>query len=114
MTKSTESGAGELIVDTEGISSNEFISAMASDPTEEDMSRKRNTVVEIMDGAKLVGKDGKHSKWAEMVGKTVGFYFSAHWRPPCRVFTPDLCKTYNTIVADAGSTVEEIAEILSA
>jgi len=25
----------------------------------------------------------------------VGIYFSAHWCPPCRMFTPELAKVYN-------------------
>lgn len=29
-------------------------------------------------------------------GKTVGFYFSANWCPPCRGFTPELITFYNT------------------
>ena len=27
-----------------------------------------------------------------LAGKTVGIYFSAHWCPPCRTFTPNLVK----------------------
>jgi nucleoredoxin len=27
----------------------------------------------------------------------VGYYFSAHWCPPCRAFTPVLSKFYNTV-----------------
>ena len=29
--------------------------------------------------------------------EAVGIYFSAHWCPPCRGFTPKLAETYNTI-----------------
>jgi len=35
----------------------------------------------------LVGKDA-------VAGKTIGIYFSAHWCPPCRAFTPTLAKHY--------------------
>ena len=28
-------------------------------------------------------------------GKTVGIYFSAHWCPPCRGFTPVLTEFFN-------------------
>eukprot|EP00286_Rhodomonas_abbreviata_P018018 CAMPEP_0181303174 /NCGR_PEP_ID=MMETSP1101-20121128/8407_1 /TAXON_ID=46948 /ORGANISM="Rhodomonas abbreviata, Strain Caron Lab Isolate" /LENGTH=321 /DNA_ID=CAMNT_0023408709 /DNA_START=32 /DNA_END=993 /DNA_ORIENTATION=+ len=31
-------------------------------------------------------------------GKYVGLYFSAHWCPPCRRFTPILSQTYNAIL----------------
>jgi len=35
----------------------------------------------------------------------VGFYFSAHWCPPCKMFTPQLAKTYNTL-KQAGKKLE--------
>ncbi|KAK8790894.1 hypothetical protein WA158_005525 [Blastocystis sp. Blastoise] len=31
-------------------------------------------------------------------GKYIGVYFSAHWCPPCRRFTPTLRKTYNSLI----------------
>ncbi|XP_035691951.1 tryparedoxin-like [Branchiostoma floridae] len=32
-------------------------------------------------------------------GRYVGLYFSAHWCPPCRMFTPDLIEFYNDFKA---------------
>ena len=34
---------------------------------------------------------------AELEGKVVGIYFSAHWCPPCRGFTPILSDIYNDL-----------------
>jgi nucleoredoxin len=47
-------------------------------------------------GDKFVGKSGEVGREA-IKGKTVGIYFSAHWCPPCRGFTPELVKTYNKL-----------------
>jgi len=40
--------------------------------------------------------------WKEDV-KTVGFYFSAHWCPPCREFTPKLAEAYKEAQASSHS-----------
>lgn len=37
----------------------------------------------------------------------IGIYFSAHWCPPCRGFTPELVKTYNELKA-AGKNFEVV------
>ena len=42
-------------------------------------------------GDELVGKDGPVPTATAIAGKkAVGLYFSAHWCPPCRGFTPQL------------------------
>ena len=38
-----------------------------------------------------IGKDGAP---VQLAGKVVGLYFSAHWCPPCRAFTPTLAAAY--------------------
>jgi len=38
----------------------------------------------------LLDSSGKEVSRDQLAGKTVGFYFSAHWCPPCRTFTPSL------------------------
>ncbi|XP_002965590.2 probable nucleoredoxin 1 [Selaginella moellendorffii] len=45
----------------------------------------------------VVTHDGKEVKISELKGKTVGLYFSAHWCPPCRGFTPELVQVYNEL-----------------
>lgn len=39
--------------------------------------------------------------------EVVGFYFSAHWCPPCRGFTPQLVKKYNDLRKD-GKKIEMV------
>ena len=41
-------------------------------------------------GEKLIDASGKEHDVSELKGKMVGIYFSAHWCPPCRQFTPKL------------------------
>ncbi|XVF84289.1 hypothetical protein PTKIN_Ptkin17bG0025100 [Pterospermum kingtungense] len=47
----------------------------------------------------VIGKDGAKVQVTDLVGKTVLLYFSAHWCPPCRAFTPKLVETYEKIKA---------------
>ena len=46
---------------------------------------------ELFPGPILDAK-GKEVSKDVLAGKTVGIYFSAHWCPPCRIFTPNLVK----------------------
>jgi len=39
---------------------------------------------------------------SDLVGKNILLYFSAHWCPPCRAFTPQLKEAYETIKAKNG------------
>jgi nucleoredoxin len=49
----------------------------------------------IFDAAK------KPVNWKTTPGKVKAFYFSAHWCPPCRQFTPKLAAFYNAINKDS-------------
>lgn len=55
-------------------------------------------------GTTLLTHDGsggvKQSPSSDLNGKVVGIYFSAHWCPPCRQFTPLLVQTYNKLRAE--------------
>ncbi len=55
-------------------------------------SRAEDTGLAAILPAKLEDASGKEVDPASLKGKTVGLYFSAHWCPPCRAFTPSLVK----------------------
>merc|ERR1712054_202495 len=64
------------------------------------------TFAEVMTG-NLISNDGNTVAYSSLAGKTIGIYFSAHWCPPCRGFTPELVKTYNKL-KEAGKPFEII------
>mmetsp|Transcript_66818 Transcript_66818/g.118305 ORF Transcript_66818/g.118305 Transcript_66818/m.118305 type:complete len:455 (+) Transcript_66818:65-1429(+) len=55
----------------------------------------------FLKGGDMVGKEA-------IAGKTLGLYFSAHWCPPCRAFTPELAKWYKGIKGELGDKFEII------
>lgn len=40
---------------------------------------------------------------SDLVGKNILFYFSAHWCPPCRIFTPKLIEIYHNTKSKYGN-----------
>jgi len=48
-------------------------------------------------GVELVKADKTVVPVAGLKDKIVGLYFSAHWCPPCRAFTPKLVEFYNQL-----------------
>ena len=46
-------------------------------------------------------------------GKVVGLYFSAHWCPPCRAFTPQLIQWYNNVKKGSNGEKFEIVFLSS-
>ncbi|XP_016503413.1 putative nucleoredoxin 1 [Nicotiana tabacum] len=50
----------------------------------------------------VIGKDGEKILVSDLVGKNILLYFSAHWCPPCRAFTPKLKEAYENIKAKSG------------
>ncbi|KAK3248794.1 hypothetical protein CYMTET_41752 [Cymbomonas tetramitiformis] len=53
-------------------------------------------------GDRFVDQDGKDVTLSSLTsaGKNIGLYFSAHWCPPCKGFTPKLAETYKKLQAD--------------
>lgn len=50
----------------------------------------------------VIGKDGEKILVSDLAGKNILLYFSAHWCPPCRAFTPKLKEAYEKIKAKNG------------
>jgi len=80
-------------------------SALSSDPTGEEFPWKPKTFKEIMGGAKLLGEGGKEANAEALQGKILALYFSAHWCPPCKAFTPKLAEWYSTNLKAKGLEV---------
>lgn len=51
-------------------------------------------------GETLVDAEGKEVSVKTLKGKVIGIYYSAHWCPPCRKFTPQLVEFRNKLVKD--------------
>merc|ERR1712144_91196 len=96
-----------VIVDKDGNTiTTDGRSAVSEDPTGENFPWVPPTFAESI-GDTFIRNDGTEIKYADLAGKTLAIYFSAHWCPPCRGFTPELVKTYNKLVA-AGKPFEVI------
>eukprot|EP00927_Polykrikos_kofoidii_P068108 TRINITY_DN634_c0_g1_i4.p1 TRINITY_DN634_c0_g1~~TRINITY_DN634_c0_g1_i4.p1 ORF type:complete len:473 (+),score=81.32 TRINITY_DN634_c0_g1_i4:74-1492(+) len=67
---------------------------ISSDPTGEDFPWIPKTLSEIMTSAKIIDGAGQVFGAEALAGKVYGIYFSAHWCPPCRAFTPKLAEWY--------------------
>jgi len=52
-------------------------------------------------GSSLLSADGTVTTADALKGKRVAIYFSAHWCPPCRGFTPKLAERYTELKAKA-------------
>jgi len=76
--------------------------AVSQDPTGEEMPWKPKTLEEIFSDAKLVGAGGIEKQGKDLKGTVFGLYFSAHWCPPCRGFTPQLAEWYQTSLKAKG------------
>jgi thiol-disulfide isomerase/thioredoxin len=65
-----------------------------------------SSAMEQLLGADLVGKDGPVKTAEVLAGKeAVALYFSAHWCPPCRQFTPQLAQSYQANLQTKGLEV---------
>jgi len=96
-----------VILDQDGaVVTTDARSSVSEDPTGENFPWKPKTVEEILSDVTVKNKDGKTFPFSSLKGESVvGLYFSAHWCPPCKMFTPELVKKYEAIKA-AGKLFE--------
>merc|ERR1712166_161033 len=82
--------------------------AVMEDLKGENFPWKPPTVWEAM-GDEFMSGDGETVELSALrgEGKVVGLYFSAHWCPPCKAFTPLLVETYQKVKA-AGKEFEVV------
>jgi len=68
-------------------------------PNASDASRSKAYDI-ILNSSMLVNREGQQfSPSAHLKGKHLMLYFSAHWCPPCRNFTPKLAQAYENLKA---------------
>ncbi|XP_071849006.1 nucleoredoxin-like [Apostichopus japonicus] len=91
-------GATGSIVTSDGRSS------VLEDPKGENFPWKPKPFSEVIKG-KLLKNTGEECTDEALKGKVLGIYFSAHWCPPCKGFTPRLVDFYNK-VNEAGKNFE--------
>lgn len=70
------------------------LTAYADDKSATDAKAKTEEVSSALElfPDKLYNAKGEEISRDKLKGKVVGIYFSAHWCPPCRTFTPSLVK----------------------
>jgi len=85
-----------VILDSDGkVTTTEGRAAVSEDPTGAELPWRPRPVKELLAEAKLVGPAGELTvQQAVQEKKALALYFSAHWCPPCRGFTPQLAEWY--------------------
>ena len=71
---------------------------MSEDPTGKNFPWRPKSISDLL-GETFTNSKGETLGVDAIKGKTIGLYFSAHWCPPCKSFTPELAKTYEKVKA---------------
>merc|ERR1712187_375800 len=97
-----------VIVDSDGnLITKDGRSAVTEDPTGLEFPWKPQSLEDMLKSAKLVGKDDNviENAYEHLKDRVFAFYFSAHWCPPCRGFTPQLASWYTNDLKNKGLEV---------
>lgn len=100
--KTLHSNVTELI-EEHGIEAYPFTAEKLVELAEIEKARLESQTLESIlvsgEGDFVIDQIGSKVPVSELVGKNILLYFSAHWCPPCRTFTPKLIEAYNKIKA---------------
>ncbi|KAK9707390.1 hypothetical protein RND81_07G194500 [Saponaria officinalis] len=95
------------LIDEHGIAAYPFTSERLAELAEIEKARLESQTLQdiLVLGQKnyVIDSSGTMVPVSDLVGKHLLFYFSAHWCPPCRGFTPKLIETYHEIKAKTPS-----------
>ncbi|CAM9334577.1 unnamed protein product [Hapterophycus canaliculatus] len=86
--------------------------AVGDDPEARDFPWRPKALSELI-GTEFLTTSGNIAGEEVVRGKTLALYFSAHWCPPCRAFTPRLVKTYKDLKEKAGGNDLEFIYVSS-
>lgn len=78
----------------------EGYSCVINDKDGQEFPWRPKKVQEVIQGKLLRSDRTEVDAMESLKGKTVCLYFSAHWCPPCRAFTPMLAKLYKKLTED--------------
>jgi len=89
-----------VILDVDGsVITTDGRSAVSEDPMGAQFPWKPKPLSQLLDVEHFLGKDGAKVPASELADKHLLLYFSAHWCPPCRGFTPKLAEAYKAYKA---------------
>uniref|UniRef100_A0A0D6QTS7 protein-disulfide reductase n=1 Tax=Araucaria cunninghamii TaxID=56994 RepID=A0A0D6QTS7_ARACU len=98
--KTLQTGGVELILE-HGVSVYPFTKEKLDELKAQDEARRAAQTLESLLVSEerdfVITHGGGRVPVSELAGKTVGLYFSAHWCPPCRAFTPMLVQVYTEL-----------------
>lgn len=86
-----------VVLDKDGtVINSDALGEVSVDPEGEKFPWRPRKIIEILP-EQYLGSDKVLHPMAELDSKYLMFYFSAHWCPPCRGFTPTLSKAYTAL-----------------
>lgn len=88
------------------------VQAVAADTEGTNFPWKPRSALEILHSAKYVDKEG--NTFDKQYLRTLDYivlYFSAHWCPPCRQFTPEFAKWYTSHFANINASADKAFDV---